>query len=58
MLKRKSIVFSALRGTQAFWERQKSRIRHMIAMKGAPTAFATFSSADNFWPDIERQFES
>lgn len=58
LLRRKSIVFASLRGTPAYWERMKSRIRHMIAMKGAPTAFATFSSADNFWPDIERCFDS
>ena len=58
LMRRKNIVFATLRGTPAYWERMKSRIRHMIAMKGAPTAFATFSSADNFWPDIERCFES
>ena len=51
-------MFSILRGTQAYWEKQKSRIRHMIAMKGPPTAFATFSSADVFWTDIEDYFQS
>ena len=58
LMRRKHIVFSVLRGTQAYWEKQKSRIRHMIAMKGPPTAFATFSSADNFWVDIEDYFKS
>lgn len=58
LIRRKNIVFGTLRGTPAYWERMKSRIRHMIAMKGAPTAFATFSSADNFWPDMYRCFDA
>jgi hypothetical protein len=53
MLKNKNIIFGNLRGTQPFWEKQKKRIRHMIALKGNPTAFATFSSADCFWDDLE-----
>jgi hypothetical protein len=58
LIKRKNIIFGILRGTPVYWERQKSRIRHMIAMKGPPTAFVTFSSADNFWPDMIGCFES
>ena len=58
LIKRKNIIFGTLRGTPVYWERQKGRIRHMIAMKGPPTAFATFSSADNFWPDMFGCFES
>ena len=58
LLRRKNIIFAILRGTPVYWERQKSRIRHMIAMKGPPTAFATFSSADVFWPDMTACFES
>jgi len=53
LIKRKHLVFSQLRGTQAFWEKQKHRIRHMIALKGSPTAFVTLSAADNFWHDLE-----
>jgi hypothetical protein len=47
------IIFSTLRGTHAFWDKQKAKINHMIAALGPPTARVTFSSADTFTPDIE-----
>lgn len=54
LIKRKHVIFSQLRGTQPYWEKHKGRIRNMIALKGTPTAFVTLSSADCFWPDMEK----
>ena len=58
LIRRKNIVFAQLRGTSAYWEQQKSKIKHMIAMKGTPTAFLTFSSADLYWKDMQEHLRS
>lgn len=53
LIRRKHIIFNSLRGTAAYWEKQKLQIKHMIALKGTPTAFLTFSSADLYWKDMQ-----
>ena len=58
LVRRNRVIFSKLRGTQAFWDEQKTRINHMIAALGVPTAWVTFSSADTFWPDMEKYLQS
>lgn len=54
LIKRKHLIFGNLRGTPPYWEGEKNRIRNMIALKGKPTAFVTLSSADSYWPDLEK----
>ena len=46
LIARQAIIYANLRGTEPFWDRQTTRIHHMIAALGAQTAFATFSSAE------------
>jgi len=52
------LIFAGLRGTPGFWDGQKTRINHTVADRGSPTAFATFSSADTRWSDMEEVFNS
>jgi hypothetical protein len=58
LISQNRLIFMAIRGTGPFWESQKTRISHVIADRGAPTAFVTFSSADTRWADMEALFNS
>ena len=53
MIARQNVIYGSMRGTAPFWARQQTRITHMVAALGPPTAFATFSSADTRWEDME-----
>ena len=39
-------------GSNAYWQKQKSDLKAIVAKKGAGTIFFTFSAADLHWPDL------
>ena len=43
---------SSVRGTRPFWIKRKNELLAMIHQLGPPILFCTFSSADNYWPEL------
>ena len=43
---------NTLRGTSAYWFRQRSRLISMVDALGLPTVFFTHSAADLQWPEL------
>lgn len=43
-------------GSSAYWHRVQQDLKTIIAYKGAPTIFFTFSSADMHWPELHKLF--
>ena len=41
-----------VRGTAAYWEKQTRDLFAMVSQLGLPTWFASFSAADQRWPEI------
>lgn len=41
-------------GSSAYWYRVQQDLKTIIAYKGAPTIFFTFSSADMHWPELHK----
>ena len=43
-------------GSSAYWFKMRQDLKAIIAAKGAPTLFFTFSSADLHWPELHSSF--
>ena len=43
-------------GSSAYWFKIRQDLKAIIAAKGAPTIFFTFSSADRHWPELHSIF--
>ncbi len=43
-----------MRGTNAYWFKQRSRLTAMVDTVGLPTVFFTHSAADMQWPELAR----
>ena len=43
-------------GSNAYWYKQREELKSIIAAKGVPTIFFTFSSADMHWPELHSLF--
>ena len=52
MLQNMSRYTANILGSNAYWQKQKSDLKAIVAKKGAGTIFFTFSAADLHWPDL------
>ena len=51
-MSRLSRYVSNVTGSSAYWYKVREDLKAIIACKGAPTIFFTFSSADMHWPEL------
>ena len=47
-----------VRGNASYWHSVKGLLQNMVEQKGCPNIFFTFSSAEAYWPDLIKLYDS